>query len=160
MQWRVLIRKNKKLEEFRELSKDEQIAKANLELKKIEEPTFKKLGRKLGFSNTTEFFRNYKINVNQKTLEPKIIRKVTKINNLTREVTDITQEDIKTLKEMIVDYKRRKEVSNSDINDDEIIIRSIRVSKNIMKSFIDYCDYLGLKQTQAINRALKDFINK
>ena len=118
MQWRVLIRKNKRLEEFRELSKDEQIAKANLELKKIEEPTFKKLGRKLGFSNITEFFRNYKINVNQKTLEPKIIRKVTKINNLTREVTDITQEDIKTLKEMIVDYKRRKEVSNSDINDD------------------------------------------
>ena len=93
-------------------------------------------------------------------MEPKIIRKVTKINNLTREVTDITQEDIKTLKEMIVDYKRRKEVSNSDINDDEIIIRSIRVSKNIMKSFIDHCDYLGLKQTQAINRALKDFINK
>lgn len=154
------MRKNKRLEEFRKLSSDEQVAKANLELKKIEEPTFEKLGEKLGFSNTTEFFRNYKINVNEKVLEPKLIKDVTNINNLTLNVTDITQEDVEILKEMIFDYKRRKEVSNIDTSDDEVITRSIRVSKNIMKSFVEYCDYLGLKQTQAINRALKDFINK
>lgn len=152
--------KNRKLEEFRNLTAEEQINQANLKLKEIEEPTFQKLGKKLGFSNTTEFFRNYRINVNEKVLEPKIIKDVTNINNLTLNVADITQEDIKILKEMIFDYKRRKEVSNIDTSDDEVITRSIRVSKNIMKSFIEYCDYLGLKQTQAINRALKDFINK
>lgn len=146
------MRKNSKLEAFRELDKDEQIKIANEKLKKIENPTFEKLGTALGFTNTSEFFINYKINKNKK-LELKKNNEVTDITN------SITKDDIKILKEVIEGYKLKKELEKEEEEKQEIITRSIRVDKKIMAQFIDFCNKNGLKQMQALNKALSDFIN-
>lgn len=146
------MRKNNNLEAFRKLSEEERVKIANKKLKDIEEPTFEKLGVELGFTNTTEFFSKYKIN-KSKELELKIT------NNGTNITDNLTNEDIKIIKEMISNYKLKKEIERVGEESNNIITRSIRVNKDIMTKFVNYCNISGIKQMQAINKALSDFIN-
>lgn len=69
---------------------------------------------------------------------------------------DLTDEDKKILKKMIENYKLKGEIEK--IKEGDIITRSIRIDKNVMTQFVNYCNNNNLKQTQALNRALTDFI--
>lgn len=140
---------NRKIDEFRKLTDDEKIKKANEILVNLEKPSFKKLSNELGFTHCEKFFKGYKINATTKCLEKNV-------TNVTQEVISLTQDDVIFLKKLIQRIESNKDFkSNGDV-----IVRSIRVDKEIMNKFVTYCEEMGLKQTQAINRALFEFMNK
>ena len=140
---------NKKIDEFRKLTDDEKIKKANEILVNLEKPSFKKLSNELGFTHCEKFFKGYKINATTKCLEKNV-------TNVTQEVISLTQDDVIFLKKLI-----RRIESNKDFKSNgDVIVRSIRVDKEIMNRFVNYCEEMGLKQTQAINGALLEFMNK
>lgn len=143
----VVMTINKKINEFRKLTDNERVKKANEILAKFERPSFKKLSDELGFTHCEKFFKGYKINATTKCLEK---------DDVTQEVISLTQDDVIFLKKLI-----RRIESNKDFKSNgDVIVRSIRVDKEIMNKFVAYCDEMGLKQTQAINRALLEFMNK
>ena len=140
---------NKKINEFRKLTDDERVKKANEILVNLERPSFKKLSDELGFTHCEKFFEGYKINATTKCLEKNV-------TGVTQEVISLTQDDVIFLKKLIQRIESNKDFkSNGDV-----IVRSIRVDKEIMNKFVTYCEEMGLKQTQAINRALLEFMNK
>ena len=140
---------NKQIDEFRKLTDDEKIKKANEILVNLEKPSFKKLSNELGFTHCEKFFKGYKINATTKCLEKNVA-------NVTQEVISLTQDDVIFLKKLIQRIESNKDFKSNG----EVIVRSIRVNKEIMNKFVTYCEEFGIKQTYAINRALLEFINK
>lgn len=67
-----------------------------------------------------------------------------------------TDEEIAFLK-MLYSQHQKKEKLN-DIKIDEIITRSIRIDKNAMNLFANYCKENNLNQAKALSKALLDFI--
>lgn len=65
-------------------------------------------------------------------------------------------EEIKFIKMLYSQYQKNIDINNIEI--DEIIVRSIRVSKNAMDLFSNHCKKNNLNQTKALTKALLNFI--
>lgn len=145
----IKLSRNTKLLEFKKLSKEDQINKVNNILKGLDKPTFTEAAKVLGFSNVGQFFKGYYISTITKQLEPR---------EITESQVNLSQEEILFLKNMILKLKNNENIKQ--YNEGEIITRSIRVNKDVMTAFTEYCDKMGLKQVYAISQALMDFINR
>ena len=144
----IYVRTNAQLREFKKLSKEEQVKKVNDILKKLNNPTFGEVSKVLGFSHVGQFFRDYYINIETKHLEKRV----------TKEVINLTQDEIIFLKNLVSKLKNNENLKK--YSKGEIITRSIRVNKEAMDMFTEYCDRMGLKQVHALSQALIDSVNK
>lgn len=142
------MRRNTKLEEFKKLSKEEQVKKVNDILKKLEKPTFGEVSKVLGFSHVGQFFRDYYINTETKQLEKRV----------TTEATNLTEDEIISLKNLVLKLKNNEDAKK--YSKGEIITRSIRVDKEAMDIFTEYCNNMGIKMVHAISQALIDYVNR
>lgn len=134
------------LKTFKNLPTVEQVALINkyadgaLTLKEIEQQYFT-------FTNISKYVNREEAywNGEQKKyiiIEPK--------NNI------FTDEEIAFLKMLYSQHQKNKILN--EIETDEIITRSVRVDKNVMNLFADYCKKNNLNQTKALSKALLDFI--
>lgn len=69
---------------------------------------------------------------------------------------NLSNEEIKFIKMLYSQYQKNIDINNIEI--DEIIVRSIRVSKNAMDLFSNHCKKNNLNQTKALTKALLNFI--
>lgn len=68
----------------------------------------------------------------------------------------LNAEEINFIKMLYKQHQQQKNLNNTEI--DEVIVRSIRVSKKSMDLFSTYCKNNKLNQTKALSKALLDFI--
>ena len=133
--------------------------------------TLRKKLRKLNY----KFDRKQKLYVytenNIKTtdnIKNKVINNTNNIKNNTnnkneskRAITIFSENEIKTLKEMIKNYEDKKtEIENVDYENSKVVVRSFRSYEKILDTFASFCKQNELNQKDAIATALSDFMKK
>lgn len=68
----------------------------------------------------------------------------------------LNAEEIAFIKMLYKQHQQNEIINNTEI--DEVIVRSIRVSKKSMDLFADFCKKNNLNQTKALSKALLNFI--
>lgn len=155
------MKNNEKLNEFRQLDKEEQIEMVNNLMKEIEgNITYAKLEKLVGFSNLSKFFVDYRIDQISRTIVKK--NKVINDNNIFQE---FSEEDLSILKEIIAAYKdnNNKDAKSTELSinyDDELITKTIRTYKNVIEEFDNYCKKNRQKKAVIIAEALSEYLVK
>ena len=101
-------------------------------------------------------------------IKNKVINNTNNIKNNTnnknesrRAITIFSENEIKTLKEMIKNYEDKKtEIENVDYENSKVVVRSFRSYEKILDTFASFCKKNELNQKDAIATALADFMKK
>lgn len=75
------------------------------------------------------------------------------------EEENLTKDEIKILREIIINYKKENEYIKLDL-EDEVVVRSVRTYKKVLEKFSKFCKTKDLNQKDALAKALINFINK
>ena len=82
--------------------------------------------------------------------------KKNEIMNIKSNNENLSTDEIEFIKKLYSQHKKNIEINNIEF--DDVIIRSIRVSKNAMNLFAQYCKDNNLSQTKALSEALIQFV--
>jgi hypothetical protein len=75
-------------------------------------------------------------------------------DDITLNNTNFNAEEVDILKKIINDYKSAQLINEIEIEDDEILTRSVRVYKNHFERFAKYCRDNNINQAKAMAKAI------
>lgn len=71
-----------------------------------------------------------------------------------------TQEEIMFIKQLYKQHKITQSIKQETTVEENLITRSVRVDKDTIKTFAEYCKANNIKQSTALKIALEEFMNK